>query len=1037
MNDWENPQLFAKNRLAPRSYFIPYADECAALAQDRAASDRFVLLNGTWKFHLSPTVQQAPADFVKIEFDDAQWGDMPVPGMWQLNGYGKPHYTNVNYAFPVEPPFVPTENPTGCYRRVFTLSDQQIKHRNVILRFEGVDCFFTVWVNGREIGLSKGSRLPSEFDITKHVHAGDNLIAVRVTKWADSSYMEDQDMWWLSGIFRDTYLLLRPTTSVRDLHLVTSLEDNYKTGSLDAKVEVTAAKGAQVEIKLYDASGNVVATEKKPAADETKFQVKVPNALRWSAETPNLYTLVTTLLDAKGAALEAVPQRIGFRKVEIKDGVILFNGDHVIFKGVNRHETHADLGRSVSLESMLHDVLTMKRHNVNSVRTSHYPDDPRWYDLCDEYGIYVMDECDLETHGFGFKYDDDPLKNPDFKDACVDRMVRMVHRDKNRACVFMWSLGNESGLGANHYAMRDAAKAIDPVRPIHYEGDNKLEVSDVFSKMYAGPEEIERIQKGEEDATHYGMTLKPEAYKNKPFVLCEYVHAMGNGPGGMTEYWETLNKSPRTQGAWVWEWIDHGLRARTPDGTEYFAYGGDFGEDIHDGNFVCDGLLFPDRTPTPGLIEMKKVYEPVVTSAVDLGKGVLKLTNRRNHESIDDLSIGWSLLCDGGVIASGTVATPKILARKSADITIPLVKPAMLKAGSVYHLNLSLTLAADAKWAQRGHVVSTAQFELPWKAPSRIVHRASMRPLTMVESEHAVHITGSSVEVTFDRVLGVISALKHHNTPLLTSGPRVNFWRATTDNDRGGWGPGGPMAKQWHDHRLHQYRPRVVDVQIKQLDKTAAQATVKLRLAPPAFHRRGFNETTVYTFLGSGDILIDTHLVPEGEMPPQLPRVGLMMGLHRQFDQVQWLGRGPGESYSDTKSANLIGHYRATVDQLFTNYVFPQENGLRSDCRFVALTNLRGQGLLAAGCPSLHFGASRYTPQDLEQAKHPYELKKRDDITLILDHAHNGIGTASCGPGVFDQHVLKPQEFRFAMRLRPFSIDNGLPGEYARQSLEM
>ncbi len=1037
MNDWENPPLFEKNRLAPRSYFIPYADEASALTRDRAASNRMMLLNGIWKFHLSPTVQEVPDNFFGLQYDDSAFGQMPVPAMWQLNGYGKPHYTNVQYPFPVDGPNVPTANPTGCYRRTFTLSDTQVALGNVILRFEGVDCYFTVWVNGHEVGLSKGSRLPSEFDISQFVQAGENLIAVRVVQWADSSYLEDQDMWWLSGIFRDVYLLFRPTTFIRDIHLRTTLDASYTHGQLSATFDIPNPNSAKIELKLLDPSGMEVTTQKHDAAEHLSLNIEVPNALQWSAEAPHLYTVIVGLLSGTGDVLESIPQRIGFRSIEIKNGAIHINGKHVYFKGVNRHEVHQDLGRSVSVDSMIRDAELMKQHNINSVRTSHYPDDPRWYDICDEYGLYVMDECDLEIHGWDWKLDDHPVKDPLWKEACVDRMVRMVHRDKNRACVFMWSLGNESGLGANHKAMYDAAKVIDPVRPIHYESDGVLECADVFSKMYATPADVERIGKAEEDIAHYAFTVKPDQYKDKPFVLCEYVHAMGNGPGGLKEYWEALYKSPRTQGAWVWEWIDHGLRTKTADGIEYIAYGGDFGEDVHDGNFVCDGLVFPDRTPSPGLLEVKKVYEPVLTEAVDPSSGKLRVTNRRFHTSLDDLSISYTVAADGEIIASGAIAMPNINAGQSAEIAVPLRQPKQRAPGAVYHLNLSYNTAAASIYAKPGHVVATAQFELPWKTQSRPLDRKMLPPISVAQSNHAITLNAGGIGVSFDTVRGTLSAMDYHGLPILTTGPRFNIWRATTDNDRGGWGPKGPIAKQWRDMHLHLLKERVAEVKSESIDSGAHRITVQSRFSPPVQYRRGFDVTLVYTFVASGDLLIDAQVNPFGDFPPELPRIGLMMSLPRAFDQVQWLGRGPGENYADTKQSQLVGRYRASVDQLFTNYIFPQENGLRSDCDYVALTNQRGFGLVATGCPKFAFSASRYTPQDLEAARHPHELKKRDEITLILDAAHNGIGTASCGPGVFEPYRLTAKPISFSLRLRPFTADAGSLAGVARQLIEI
>ena len=1035
LTDWQNPQLFAENRLAPRSFYVPYPDVESARAYDAAGSDRVVLLNGLWKFHLSPTVTATPENFFAVDFDDSGFDQLQVPSLWQLSGgdayrFGKPWYTNVQYPFPVDPPFVPTENPTGAYRRTFVLDDSQVAGRT-ILRFDGVDSYFKVWVNGQYVGLSKGSRLASEFDVTGVVKAGENLIAVRVTQWSDASYAEDQDMWWLSGIFRDVSLVLRPKASVVDVDLRTTLTNGYADGVLNASITTTGSAG-QIELSIFDASGALLKSEKKPAAVTTAFESTFPKIEPWSAESPTLYTAVVTLLDSGGKVLEAIPQRIGFRSIEIIDGAIHINGKHVYFKGVNRHDAHADLGRTTSYEAMRTDALLMKQNNINSVRTSHYPNDPRWYDLCDELGLYVIAECDLETHGFGFEVETNPTKDPTWKDACVDRMVRTIHRDKNHPSIFMWSLGNESGLGQNHYAMRDAAKAIDPVRPIHYEGDGKLDCADVFSKMYAGIEEIGRIQRGEK-VTHYGgAEVSRERMMSMPFVLCEYVHAMGNGPGGVKEYWETLYQNKRTQGAWVWEWIDHGLRTKTPDGREFFAYGGDFGEDVHDGNFVCDGLLFPDRTPTPGLAEVKKVYEPVVAEAIDLAAGKVRFTSRYAHITTAGLRLDYEVTADGKVIASGELDVPAIAAGESAEVQIPLKKPTALVAGAAYDLTIRGTLAGTTAWAPAGHLISTAQFRLPWRSAGR---PAKVGKVRVEKSARAVTFAAGATTASFDLASGHLTSLAFNDIPLLTRSPQVNFQRATTDNDRGGWNIESQASRMWTEARIAQLRHRLISADFVGNSGGVATFQTTTRIAPPVHHQRWWDCTYTWSFFGSGDLRVGVDLTPHGEWYSQIPRIGLLMGIDAAFDQVQWYGRGPGESYSDTKDSQLFGLYRSTVDGLFTNYVFPQENGLRSECDFAALTNLRGVGLLAVGDPMLHFSASRFTPADLEAAKHPHELRKRDDITLILDHQHNGVGTASCGPGVLPQHVLKPQATRFALRLRPFSIDAGSPAALARQVL--
>ncbi|MBE3070815.1 MAG: DUF4981 domain-containing protein, partial [Planctomycetes bacterium] len=770
MNDWENPAVTNRNRLPARAYAFPYPNEPAALTGDRGASPWVVLLNGVWKFHYAEAPARAPARFLDESFDAAAWDDLAVPSSWQLHGYGRPHYTNVQYPFPVDPPRVPTENPTGSYRREFFVPDGWAE-RQTLLRFEGVDSAFYVWVNGQEVGFSKGSRIPAEFDVTPFVRPGRNTIAVRVYQWSDGTYCEDQDMWWLSGIFRDVCLISAPPVHVADVAVQTDLDATYKNATLSVRAKVTnaarqAADGYRLEARLLDAARqNVGRRSAKVAVDgggaatvELAMPVEAPR--KWSAEAPYLYTLLVTLKDADGAVVEVTPVKVGFRKVEIKGDRLLVNGVALKFKGVNRHEHHPDLGRAVPLETMVQDILLMKRHNVNAVRTSHYPDDPRWYDLCDYYGIYLIDECDLETHGFGMlkEWKGNPADDPAWEEACVDRLVRMVERDKNHPSVILWSLGNEADFGRNHVAMAARARALDPTRPIHYEGDRLMCVADVFSMMYPHIDTVATIGSGPEEAVVEALKLKDPgsaapAYMTRPYICCEYAHAMGNGPGGLKEYWDLFYTYPRLQGGFIWDWVDHGIRRRTADGQEYFAYGGDFGDEPNDSNFICDGLVFPDRRPSPGLTEYKKVIEPVKVEAADLAAGRFTLTNRYDFIAIDHLALAWSVTVDGKVIQSGSMPTPKVAPGKSRAVTIPFEMPAAPIAGAEYGLTLSFMLGADAPWASRGHEVAWAQFRLPVKTRAvPAVAVASMPPVQVQDAGNGVRIAGTDFELAFDRV---------------------------------------------------------------------------------------------------------------------------------------------------------------------------------------------------------------------------------------------------------------------------------------------
>lgn len=968
MNDWENPSVPGRGRRAPRAHFIPYPDEARARTLDRTQSPWFQLLNGPWRFQLFPTVAEAPA----VPWETTPWGTIPVPSNWQMLGHGRPHYTNVMYPFPVDSPRVPTENPTGCYYREFDLPAAWTG-LHVWLRFEGVDSVFHVWVNDQAVGFSKGSRLPAEFDITSVVRPGRNTVAVRVSQWSDGTYLEDQDMWWLSGIFRDVYLLARPPTHLADIRVHAPA-----WGELDVQTDIVG--DGVVETELLGDSG--------------------PRRL-WSAEDPHLYTLLVKLKDRQGQLMEVVPQRVGFRTVEIQGDRFLVNGVAVKLKGVNRHESHPDHGRAVPLAAMIEDVRLMKQHNINAVRTSHYPDDPRFYDLCDEFGLYVVDECDLETHGFSFNKDwaGNPADDPLWETACVDRMERMVARDRNHPCVVMWSLGNESHFGCNHRAMAARARALDPTRPIHYEGDLLAEISDVFSRMYSHPDFLAKIMAGteriEDNQQYRKVELLPEQYTRKPFFLCEYAHAMGNGPGGLREYWDLIYRSDRLMGGCVWEWCDHGIRQRTADGREWFAYGGDFGDVPNDSNFVCDGLVFPDRRPSPGLIEYKKVIEPV---GIEMVNGRARITNRYDFIGLEHLRLEWTVTANGAVVEQGTVPTPVVLPRQTVEIDLPATRPGIL--------TLSARLAHDTAWAAAGHEVAWGQ-DCPTDGELVVVRPPPVEPLAVRDTATLVHLTGPNLRLTFDKVRAVITDWNGR----LRTGPRLNFWRATTDNDRA-W----DNAAAWRQAMLDQLQHRTDGVTVSQPAADTAQVVARVRIGPPKWSW-GFAGEYRYTITGDGAVTIAVRVEPQGAVPATLPRVGLQFTIPATCDRVAWFGRGPGEAYRDSKQAQRFGWWRATVDELFTPYLFPQENGNRTDVRWVEFIGADGRGFRASGVEN--FSVHRYTTEDLEKARHTVELTPRDFLTVNLDHQHHGLGSASCGPGPWEEHQLKPAVWQFAVRLEP------------------
>ncbi|WP_217586509.1 glycoside hydrolase family 2 TIM barrel-domain containing protein [Lentibacillus saliphilus] len=1021
--DLENLEMLQRNRVNSRSYFFPFTSKKKALSYDQNVSERFQSLNGVWKFNYSENPHQAPIVSSEEAHDFTDWHEIEVPHHWQLQGYDVPHYTNVNFPFPVNPPHVPTVNPTGSYYREFYIPQNWDGHE-VFLRFEGVDNCFHVWVNGQEVGYSEGSRLPSEFNITKHLKQGQNTLDVRVYKWSVSSYIEDQDMWWMSGIFRDVYVLARPSAYVEDVFIRSYLDDAYRDASMTVEVDLASASQkahgpVSLEYCLLDAQYKEVMTGVQEgleiAQDGSKVVIQrdVANPHKWSAEDPYLYHLLLTLKDGNGDIVEVIPQKVGFRSVAIKDGLLLINGVAVKFKGVNRHDNHPDLGRAVRREHMEQDIILMKQSNVNAVRCAHYPNDSQFYDLCDEYGLYVIDEADLETHGFEVTGNIHELSdNPKWEAAYVDRMERMVERSKNHPSIIMWSLGNESGYGCNHDAMYEWAHNRDDTRLVHYEGECRTipyweadsteepVASDIFSSMYTPIERLETLGK----RTDY----------KRPHIICEYAHAMGNGPGSFKDYWETFYTYDRLQGGFVWEWADHGLRAHTDEGSEYFAYGGDFGDEPNDYNFVIDGLVMPDRTPSPGYFEHKKVIEPIKVAHVDVAKGQFDIINRYDFISLAHVHASWNVEVEGDIIQNGTLSVSEIAPGSRQRVTIPFQIPEDVTSDRECVVNIRFTLAKDTKWAKTGHEIAWAQFKLPETNEVPVVdHAASVKaPIAVSEVNHVLHVDGYNFAVTFNTITGQMQSWHHEGRALLTTGPKLQFWRAMTNNDH-------RSEHVWKKVGVHWLQQRTKDVQWD-VDAThsSVTVTVRQRIAPPIL-AWGIDVTLVYVIDGNGEVMIEVTGQPEGSVPRTLPRIGLEMTVPKALDQVKWYGRGPGEAYADTKEAARFGVYTKTVDQLMTHYIYPQENGNRTDVKWVSFQNISGMGYTVQGQPALNFSAHRYSVEDLDQAQHTYELKERDDITIHLDYKQHGIGSASCGPDVRPEYELLTEPFHFKVRFNP------------------
>ncbi len=1019
---WEVIDNFGVNRLPSRAYFTQSVDgESVA-----------VTLDGDWSFALLDSPLEMPEDFADPDFDDSEWDLINVPSCWQMKGYEYPHYTNVQYAIPIgKAPLVPSKNATGLYRRSF-MAPIEWKNRSIRIRFDGVDSFFQLWLNGEFVGMGMGSRLPHEFDITKLVDFdGENIIAIRVIKWSAGTFLEDQDMWWLNGIYRSVSLVSVPkAAAIENVYFETDLDKNYKNATLKltALLSGTPAglKGAKLTANLYDACGNAVIKEAELAAKkgENNLDIAVKAPRLWSAEDPYLHTLVVTL---EGKEKVSVSFKVGFRKVEIKDAILLLNGSPLIFKGVNRHEFHPETGRTLSIETMITDILLMKRHNINAVRTSHYPDDPRWYDLCDKYGIYLIDECDLETHGFGYtSYN--ITDRPEWEKACVDRMERMISRDRNHASVVMWSLGNEAYYGCNHVKMIELAKKLDLSRPVHYEGDRECIGADVYSRMYPSVTECESILTGKgpvRSEWSHNIDTPLENYNKLPFVLCEFVHAMGNGPGCQKEYWDLIWKYPRFAGGFIWEWIDHGIAAVDDEGRELYAYGGDFGDKPNDGTFVCDGLVFPDRTPSPGLLEYKQIIQPVTTELADAKTLKLKLTSRLAHTTTAQYNAAWKLLADGEQIATGKLDIPEIAPYETAEVKVPVRLPSAATEKRELILVVTYTLATATIWAEAGHEVGFEQFIL------RAAEKASCKAVTIppmgadycsdcgdlhpqTEGESRFYAwVGRDFEIVFDSVAGTIVDWNYGGVDMIESGPVFNFWRPPTSNDGKGI-PGYRLNKLWGESGLNNLMPRF-DEAIVVNDKNGHSLTVPVLLSGPNM-RVSIDAKMIFVVTEDGSLTVTISGKADGEIPHGFPRIGILMRLPIEDSTTTWYGRGPGETYCDTCAAGQFGIWSAPTESLRTPYVVPQESGSHFETRWAEFTGKTGKGLRVSSEKPFCFGINRYEIEDIEETMHEAELegKEQDYYVLTLDIAQYGIGSESCGPKTEEQYRLMNPEFSFS-----------------------
>jgi beta-galactosidase len=1020
LKTWQSPETLSFNRLPARATIYPYPTAADAKANRRENSPWWRSLNGDWDFRLVDRPENVPAGFVQPEFaTDSGWSKLPVPSNWTMHGHDRPHYTNVVMPFNDLPPRVPAANPTGLYRTRFTVPADWIGRRTV-LHLGGAESVLYVWVDGQPVGLAKDTRLPSEFDLTPYVTAGStHTLAAVVVKWSDASFVEDQDQWWMGGIHREVYLYSQAQLYLEDVFVRGDLDASLRDGRLHVDVRLGApdaeAKGCRVQVQLYDARGRAVLPKPAEVAvhdqdfwhhprKRIRLDVTVRQPLLWSAEAPHLYSAVVTLFGPDDRAVEHTACRIGFRRVEIRARQLLVNGQPVLITGVNRHEHDEVHGKAVTREGMLQDIRVMKQFNVNAVRTSHYPNDPHWYDLCDEYGLYVFDEADVEAHAFYQELSHDNRYAPAF----LDRGLRMVERDKNHPSIIAWSLGNESGHGPHHDAMAAWIRHRDPSRVIHYEGAISFDwrkgqaATDLICPMYPAIEKLIAWARDRRSPDH------------RPLILCEFSHAMGNSNGSLADYFDAFEKYRGLQGGFIWEWVDHGLKRHDTQDRAYWAYGGDFGDEPSDRNFVCDGLVWPDRQPHPGLYEFKHLAQPVQVEAVDARRGKFRLSNRRWFTSLRDLHGTWELLVNGQSSACGRL--PALTAAPRTVQTVVLPYPVLtIPAGAEVHVTFRFFTKLAPAWGDAGHEVAWSQHPLPavtFKRTARVrAARNAAAPAIVTSCATGWLVQAGPLAFNVNRGRGVLENVTHGGRLLIQCGPQLNVWRAATDNDglklfdTVNWGGARLLTdclKAGYD-RIELEEAKVTARVTRDGD---AVITIHQRWLCPGAKRLITHKHT-YRVRTDGTLAVENTFAMDKRLP-EVPRLGVSLMLPPALEQLEWFGLGPLENYSDRKRGSVVAHYRSTVTDQYVPYILPQEHGNKCDVRWLALHDGQGQGVhFAAQSRLLEASASHYTAADLYAARHTTDLTPRPEVHVNLDYAQRGLGTASCGPDTLPQYRIK------------------------------
>lgn len=1022
---WNNVKILQQNRERPHTTMMTYHDREKALTFERASSAYFRSLNGSWKFHWSENPAGRPVSFFRTDFNDADWDRIDVPSNWELKGYGIPIYINSGYPFDTTNLQAPEErNPVGSYRHTMEIPGDW-DGREIYIHFDGVSSAFYIWVNGKKVGYSQGSRTPAEFNITKFVQPGKNQLAVEVYRWSDGSYLEDQDFWRLSGIFRDVYLWSRPGTHLRDFTITSTLDDSNINGifGLEGEIRSNRTEDVLVLYQLMNSSGRTLVNDSVRTGrfrGETIFKTtafRLPEISAWNAETPYLYDLLITLKNKKGEVLEMIPRKVGFRKIEIAGGKILVNGVPVLFKGVNRHEHHPVTGQYVTKEDMVRDILLMKQHNINAVRTSHYPNTPEWYALCDTYGIYLVDEGNIETHGFGHTRLNRLTDHSAWTEAYLDRVRRMVIRDRNHPSVVIWSMGNESGEGQNVGHCHQWVKATDPSRPFLYEGttrNNGNNTADIYSRMYATPEECMEI-----------INERSEM----PFLLCEYAHSMGNSTGNLKEYWDLIYQDNNFQGGFIWDWVDQGIRQPVPEQylataskDYFFAYGGwwENSKGIqNDRNFCMNGLVAADRTPHPGLNAVKYFYRNIHVEAIDQGKGRYRIANWHDFTNLKDHSYGrWMILEDGTPVKSGMIQNLDIPAHKSMEIELDYDN-ITINSSREYTLLFSFYLKAPTSFADQGHEIAWDQFILQEKPATAFPSITCNKSIYQENNGRLLYLSGEDFALVIDKIDGQIKKYYYKDQLIIANGPGPDFWRVPTDNDFGAVLSGNrdhPNLKIWQNAGnwiSEQCEVRNLENGIEII----VHGTLPMVRA---------NYSMKYHVYGNGVVDIACAYQPGTKELPMMPRFGTEMTIGPGFDQIEWYGYGPNPTYSDRKSEK-IGIYTSTVDKEWVDYSKPQENGYKTGTRWFRITDAEGTGLRISGPEPLGIGVAHYTKQDMQNSDYSFQLVRHPESFLNVDMKQMGVGGTTSW--LMQAYPRKPyrinnDNYNFSYRIEPVDAQN-------------